>query len=81
MSDPVARLKRYLKTRRAEAGETQEAFARRAGVDRSMVSHFLSKRRRPGLDDSFAMEDATAETGDCIPARLWCRRRDLRKTG
>ena len=44
--------------RRALGGETQDAFARRAGISQATVSNFLGMKKRPGPETVERMEDA-----------------------
>lgn len=57
-------LGKYLK----EAGASQKAFAEMIGVDPSVVSRFVARTARPGLDLAVKIEDAT---GGAVTARSW----------
>lgn len=55
-------------------GQSQSAFAEKAGVDRAMVTHYANGDRRPGLRYALAIEEATKdpETGiPAVPASYW----------
>jgi DNA-binding transcriptional regulator YdaS (Cro superfamily) len=54
----------YLK----EVGISQKAFADQLGVDPSVVSRFIARTARPGLELAVKIEDAT---GGAVPARSW----------
>ncbi len=54
----------YLK----EEGASQKAFAEMIGVDPSVVSRFIARTARPGLELAVRIEDAT---GGAVPARSW----------
>lgn len=54
----------YLK----EEGTSQRAFAEMIGADPSVVSRFIARTARPGLDLAVKIEDVT---GGAVPARSW----------
>ena len=54
----------------ADNGITQREFAESINVDPSVVSRFLKKRVRPGLDTAFAIERAT---GGRVKAESWAK--------
>ncbi len=69
-ADPVTLLEQHL----IDRGETQSDFARRSGVERSVVSRALARERRPGLDSASRIQEATG-----IPAAWWAHFRPRRK--
>ncbi|WP_054304578.1 helix-turn-helix transcriptional regulator [Gemmobacter sp. LW-1] len=54
----------YLK----EVGVSQKAFADQLGVDPSVVSRFIARTARPGLELAVKIEDATEGV---VTARSW----------
>jgi len=64
MSDPIAALRSYLRSR----DEKPSAFAVRAEINESTLFHILSGRRSPGLEKALAIERAT---GGKVPASAW----------
>lgn len=47
---------------------TKQSFAQACGVSPTLLSHFLSGRRRPTLEAVFGIQTAT---DDYIPAETW----------
>jgi DNA-binding transcriptional regulator YdaS (Cro superfamily) len=57
-----------LATYLAENGISQKAFAALIGADPSVVSRFVSRAAKPGLELAMKIEDAT---GGAVSARSW----------
>jgi DNA-binding transcriptional regulator YdaS (Cro superfamily) len=49
-------------------GGTKQAFAETCGVSPTLLSHFLSGRRRPTLEAVFSIQ---AATDGAVPAEAW----------
>lgn len=64
MQQPPAALASYLEAK----GIKQVEFARKAGIQESMLSHYLRGERRPGLKTARNIEVAS---GGAVPANSW----------
>jgi len=53
----------------------QKAFAEAAKLDPTFLNHLLYGRKRPGIETASAIEKASADFGDPIPASAWAQAR------